>query len=147
MGLGDMEQPNRTPNRETRRADVKALPKDGDELTGLVELDIRAAGQEWSERHGCHAPVRAWRGSQLSIQEYIAIGSAPIVIARLSVRRHDGKPLHKHWGTLYRIKTMLYPEHEAVEIHPSSDKLIDDAPMYHLWILEANCTVGCNLGH
>jgi hypothetical protein len=131
------EQPSRTPNREARRAAIRALPKGGDECAGLVEIDLTGIDGP--------KPLRAWRGSQISVQEYLATGSSSNIIARVSVRRHDGGKLKDHWQTLFRIKTLLYPWNEAVEVHPPKAKLVDDAPMWHLWILEDAATVGADL--
>jgi hypothetical protein len=53
------------------------------------------------------------------------------------VRRHDAKPV-RSWPDLQRIKDTLPvggPERIAIEVYPRDSELVDDANMYHLWLL------------
>lgn len=56
-------------------------------------------------------------------------------ITHLLIRRHDqGKGLP--WAHKQRIKNELVGEDRtAVEVFPSAKNLIDDADVYHLWVL------------
>lgn len=123
-------QPSPTPNRSARRAALRALPKVSDELHGLAEVDLTEIRSP--------KPARAWTGTQISVQQYDAnsIGTTFNVLCRLSIRRHDGERLREHWRTMYRIKELLFPGHCAFEIYPRAEKLVDDAPMWHLWVLK-----------
>jgi len=53
----------------------------------------------------------------------------------LSIKRRDKKAVH-HWRDFQQIKNMLVgPEHEAVELYPAEERLVDTANQYHLWVL------------
>jgi hypothetical protein len=53
----------------------------------------------------------------------------------LWIRRHDGARL-RDWADLQRIKDELVgAERVAVEVVPARESLVDDANMYHLWVL------------
>lgn len=53
---------------------------------------------------------------------------------RLSIRRHDGQQC-KEWKHFQEIKnTLIGPDHEAVELFPSENRLIDTNNEYHLWV-------------
>jgi hypothetical protein len=55
-------------------------------------------------------------------------------ITHLSIRRMDREPIHD-WRDLQTIKNMLVGEsHEAVEIYPAEDRLVDTSNQYHLWV-------------
>ncbi len=58
-------------------------------------------------------------------------------ITLLMVRRNDAAPV-RSWGDLQRIKNELTgPERVAVEVYPAETDLVDDANIYHLWVLPA----------
>jgi len=57
------------------------------------------------------------------------------VIEHLIIRRHDTKAIHS-WYDLQRIKNELVgSDRTAVEIYPADAQLVDDANLYHLWVL------------
>lgn len=57
------------------------------------------------------------------------------VVTHLWVKRHDQKTIHS-WSDLQRIKDEIVgPNREAVEIYPARDSIVDQANMYHLWVL------------
>lgn len=57
------------------------------------------------------------------------------VIDHLMCRRNDESATHS-WQELQRIKNEVMGEDRtAVEIYPSVNKLVDDANIYHLWVL------------
>jgi hypothetical protein len=49
--------------------------------------------------------------------------------------------LEPPWRDKQRIKNELFgPEKLAIEVMPPADKLVDDADMYHMWVLpDAGC--------
>lgn len=50
------------------------------------------------------------------------------------VKRHDGEPC-RDWQDLQQLKNQLFgPGHEAVELYPAEDRLIDLGNEYHLWV-------------
>ena len=56
-------------------------------------------------------------------------------VLHLMIRRHDGAQVHR-WSDLQRIKDELVgAERVAVEVYPERSRLVDVAPMYHLWVL------------
>jgi hypothetical protein len=114
-------KPTPTRNCEARRAAAGGFGKQGDGLPrGLV---------------------RAWRGTQVSAQLY-RIRSVEPVEFRLSVRRHDGRQLHEHWNTLQRVKEFCCPGRRAFEAYPLPDAVVDEAPMWHLWVLFEGVSLG-----
>lgn len=59
----------------------------------------------------------------------------PNGITRLQIRPNDGQPT-RSWQHLQRIKNELMgPERVAVEVFPAVSELVDDANIYHLWVL------------
>jgi hypothetical protein len=53
----------------------------------------------------------------------------------LSIKRRDKEPIHD-WRHLQQIKNELVgPDHEAVELYPAEDRLVDTVNQYHLWVL------------
>jgi hypothetical protein len=55
----------------------------------------------------------------------------------LSIKRRDRKPVgSERFRDFQRIKNELVgPNHEAVELYPAEDRLVDTANQYHLWVL------------
>lgn len=52
----------------------------------------------------------------------------------LSIKRLDQEVIHS-WRDLQRVKNELIGrDHEAVEIYPAEDRLVDQANQYHLWV-------------
>lgn len=55
----------------------------------------------------------------------------------LSIKRLDKQPIHD-WRDLQRIKNEIVgPDHEAVELYPHEERLIDTSNQFHLWALAA----------
>lgn len=53
----------------------------------------------------------------------------------LSIRRVDRAAV-RDWRHFQEIKNMIFgPRFEAVELYPSSERLVDAANQYHLWVL------------
>ena len=66
-------------------------------------------------------------------------GSWPMV--QLSIKRHDKEPIDEnHWRILQEIKNIIVgPKHEAAELYPAEQRLMDAANQYHLWVLAEPC--------
>lgn len=66
----------------------------------------------------------------------VAANDWPAMI-HLSIKRRDKQPIGvEHFRDFQRIKNELVgPDHEAVELYPAEDSLIDSANQYHLWAL------------
>lgn len=78
--------------------------------------------------------VRTWIGGKYSVQVKLVACDWGLV-EHFMVRRHDGAPVSS-WADKQRIKDELAgPERVAVEVFPPRSRLVDDANMYHLWIL------------
>jgi hypothetical protein len=57
------------------------------------------------------------------------------LVVHLWIRRHDGDAA-RSWADLQRIKDELVgPDRVAIEVFPASSDLVDQANMYHLWVL------------
>lgn len=55
-------------------------------------------------------------------------------VTHLWIKRHDGKPVT--WAEMQRVKNELAGEAlTAIEVYPPVDQLVDEANMYHLWVL------------
>lgn len=56
-------------------------------------------------------------------------------VEQLVVRRHDQKPVHS-WVDMQRIKDELAGcDRVAIEVFPTQEQLVDQANVYHLWVL------------
>lgn len=56
-------------------------------------------------------------------------------VRRLMIRRNDGEPT-RSWADMQRIKNDLCgPEEVGLEVFPRESELVDDANIYHLWVL------------
>lgn len=56
-------------------------------------------------------------------------------IVLLMVRRNDEAPV-RSWPDMQRIKNEIVgPERVAVEVYPDQADVVDQANMYHLWVL------------
>lgn len=113
-------------------------------LRRAVAAGIRSgAWGEWEERVIPKAMVagtamenlqRAVLNEKYSVQIYQCATPWGFVL-QLSIRRHDGAEIHC-WDDMQRIKNELVGEHvTAVEVFPSVDDIVDQAPMRHMWAL------------
>lgn len=65
---------------------------------------------------------------------YVVVVARHDPFYRLSIQRHDRQPF-REWRHLQQMKNQLFgPTHEAVELYPSEDRLIDTNNEYHLWV-------------
>lgn len=77
-------------------------------------------------------PLRAWKNN-LYVVQLFQIGADKH--QRLTIRRNDGQPIHK-WHDFQRIKNEIVGESAtAIEVYPPQADLVDEAHLYHLWIL------------
>lgn len=66
--------------------------------------------------------------------EYTVAVSQRPPFYHLDIRRNDGGPV-RSWRDLQQIKNELVgTAHEAVELYPSENRLVDTANQYHLWV-------------
>jgi len=86
----------------------------------------RNSGEQW--RAG------AYLNNRYSVQlSDVETSIGPVV--HIWVRRHDDKPV-RSWRELQRIKDELIGEDRvAVEVFPAKSNIVDEANMYHLWVL------------
>ncbi len=84
--------------------------------------------------------LRVWRSSQFLVQEHPA--PAPAIV-RLSILRSNGLKSDGGWQEditwveLQRLKREAgYGDHDAVEVFPPDDDLVNVANIRHLWVLE-----------
>jgi len=77
---------------------------------------------------------RAWTNNVYSVQLY-EHESEWGTIDHLMIKRHDDAA-SRSWKDFQRIKDELFgPERTALEVYPPTSDLIDEANMYHLWVL------------
>lgn len=56
-------------------------------------------------------------------------------VVRLSIKRHDDKPIHS-WTDKQAIKDQLVGEEcDGVELYPAKRRKIDQLNRYHLWVI------------
>jgi hypothetical protein len=100
-----------------------------------AEAEIRKVLKEEHEN-----PTYCNRDYQVSIRQCDKIeGWYPML--HLSIKRRDKNPIDvNHWRILQEIKNMLIgPEHEAVELYPADERVVDMANQYHLWVMSFPC--------
>jgi hypothetical protein len=79
---------------------------------------------------------RAWTNNVYAVQLF-EHESEWGPIDHLMINRHDSAA-SRSWADFQRIKEELFgPERVAVEVYPPASELVDQANMYHLWILPA----------
>ena len=94
---------------------------------------------EWRSRAADHseAPqglIKACLNNVYSVQ-FFAHSTDWGVIEHLMVRRHDAKPV-RSWSGLQRVKSELAgTERVEIEVYPAESQLVDQANIYHLYVL------------
>lgn len=67
-------------------------------------------------------------------------------VQHLWIRNEASTPIRNHWATLQRIKNELIgSELVAVEVYPKVSELVDQANMYHLWVMPQGVELPFNL--
>lgn len=76
---------------------------------------------------------------QISYFEHPIFGK----MQHLWIRRHDSKPMG--WSQLQRIKNeVIGKESTAIQVFPKESQLVDQANMYHLWVVENDFAIDEN---
>ena len=71
---------------------------------------------------------------QVSVTRPTFENSEGMGVIWLAIRRLDGAPIHE-WRDLQAIKNRLVgPAHEAIEIYPAEERVVDFSNSYHLWV-------------
>lgn len=102
---------------------------------------VKDSWSEWEQRNylvghelAPHGMTKCCLNNKYSVQFFNYITDWGIV-EHLIIRRHDTKPIHS-WYDLQRIKNELVgSDRTAVEVYPAESNLVDDANLYHLWVL------------
>lgn len=95
----------------------------------LEDDQLRAALAELSSHE-------VWLNSQyqVNINKSPQHGFPGAVLWHLSIKRIDKRPVHD-WRDLQAIKNALVgPQYEAIELYPSTERTVDQANQYHLWV-------------
>lgn len=113
----------------------------------LVPMDDRVIAKTAEQYKVSPETVRArftptgneevWKNSRYQVLVIREVEQDPAFppLIWLSIKRLDRAPIHD-WRDLQRIKNELVgPEHEAVELYPAEERLVDSANQYHLWVL------------
>lgn len=85
------------------------------------------------------APNKVWLQScflnnRYSVQVSL-VGTSIGEVIHLWIRRHDGQ-VARSWADLQRIKDELAgTARVAVEVFPPANELVDQANMFHLWVM------------
>lgn len=119
------------PNRATRRSALAVRRRSNDPWRWEDRSDLVAQG---SPVLGWGRFSRATANGLYSVQVYereTGWGQ----VDHLAIRRHDnGTALP--WADLQRIKDDLAgPDRLAIEVFPPAGQLVDEANLFHLWIL------------
>jgi len=64
-------------------------------------------------------------------------------LTRLKVYTPDYRPLS--WLAVWRAFAEIYPGRWALELYPPADELVNDAHVYHLWLLPEGDAPPCPL--
>lgn len=122
-----------TPNRARRRAALSDSARAERSGTWGAWEEIPLT-EEILAKYGLPGMRAAFRNAVYSVQVY-AKASAWGEIEHAMVRRHDAAPV-RQWTHMQRIKTEIFgAERTAVEVYPAESELVDDANLYHLWVL------------
>jgi len=86
--------------------------------------------------------------SQAIVQTLEAVHAPPWEnLTHLKIYTPDYQPLS--WSQVWQAFMDVYPERWAIEFFPPTDDLVNDAHVYHLWLLpeEYAPPVSLNLAH
>jgi hypothetical protein len=64
---------------------------------------------------------------------------------RLMIRRLDGKNVHCWCDLQYCKDQIVGEERSAIEVFPPKSEIVDNANIYHLWVLPENVHLGFGL--
>lgn len=91
--------------------------------------------------------VNAWFNATYVVMHYVFAEHPGIDL--LSVRRIDEEPI-RDWADLQRIKDRLAPDGQlrtAVEVYPPRLHIVDEANLYHLWVMPKGWVLGPTLAY
>lgn len=120
---------------------VDAIPDPGD-LSRRRDITMRDYGlsREEADRVIAEAVAGRWlKNSRYTVivrRAKVYQADWPAMI-HLSIKRNDRlAPGPERWRDFQRIKDEIVgPEHEAVELYPSSERVVDTSNQYHLWVM------------
>jgi hypothetical protein len=103
------------------------------------------APPKWNAAHaGSWGPmIGYWHNALYIVMAYDRSTSWGRIV-HLAIRKldNDGPGSDVPWAHKQRIKTELIgPRRVAIELFPSEHELVDEANMYHLWVLPEGTTV------
>ena len=129
---------NRTDKRAFKRAARGFKPPVTGEWGEWIEKDIYSR----AIYGGVMPPANLFRfvvNDRYSVQFYKRNTTEFGEVTLLMIRPHDGRPV-RDWYVFQRIKNELIgAERTAIEVFPPESELVDDANIYHLWVLPENC--------
>lgn len=119
-------------NRRERRARRAAIKKEHRRRTEWADLPVPQGFRD--QYPGCAEIRRFYANGTHSVQLYqIETEWGPV--EHLIVRRHDERP-ERSWSTMQRIKNEICGrELTAIEVYPPDGAVVDQANLYHLWVL------------
>ena len=86
--------------------------------------------------------------SQAIVQTLEAVHGAPWEsLTHLKIYTPDYQPLS--WSQVWQAFAAVYPKRWAIELYPPVEDLVNDAHVYHLWLLPEDYAppVSLNLAH
>lgn len=123
-------------NRRERRAAISSMRKRG----SWDWHEKRLSDEELARYPACRDIVRAFFNDLYSVQVY-HVSTLLGVVQHLIVRRQAGG--EPPWRDLQRIKDEVCgPESYAVQVHPRRGDVVDQANVYHLWVLPEELPFG-----
>lgn len=117
-------------NRQDRRAALATARRRYD----LEWIDVPLTDLTFERYPSLRNMRRALKNDVYSVQVYVN-RTAWGEVEQLTIRRHDAQPIHQ-WSELQRIKNEIAGENRtAVEVYPATADVVDQANLYHLWVL------------
>jgi hypothetical protein len=128
-------------NRESRRKLGKQVVHDFKRLAkqqgwGQWEkLDPNTESRKRGMRNPLTGMVAFWKNNVYSVQVYHQDVPGLGQVQQLCIRKHDGKA-RVPWADKQRIKDELVgQDYTAIEVFPTAANLVDEADLYHLWVM------------
>jgi hypothetical protein len=141
----------RTAKQKQFERHIKALAEKPFEAMGLAHGAAEQMAQAVRERgwsNGLLAITEGWNNNRYSCwlsHEQTELG----LVAHLWIRRHDSQPV-RSWSDVQRIKREVVRdgrERVAVEVYPPDAEVVDQANMYHLWVMPKGFRLPFGLVH
>ena len=123
-------------NRRARRAAASDMRKRAS--WDWHEKEITAADRE--KYPACRDILRAFFNDHYSVQLYTVPTEMGLVLHLIVRAQLGGEP---PWRDMQRIKNELVaPEAYAVQVYPARGDVVDQADVYHLWVLPRELPFG-----